>query len=67
MLYERKQEYEKIVACYLLDPARQSQVFSFLHKMFCFLPTRKEEFQKQIKDNLEVSESFELFGLWSRS
>ncbi|CAL8101722.1 unnamed protein product [Orchesella dallaii] len=54
MLYERKQEYDKIIECYLFDESRHQQVFSYLHKIFCLFPNKKEEFQKQIKQHLEA-------------
>lgn len=54
MLYERRQEYDKIIGCYLYDESRHQQVFSYLHKIFCLFPKRKEEFQRQLKQHLEV-------------
>lgn len=57
MLYERRQEFDKIIGCYLFDESRQQQVFSYLHKVFCLFPNRKEEFVKQIREYLEVSKT----------
>lgn len=54
MLYERRQEYSKIIECYLLDAGRSGQVFSYIHKMFCLFPNKKGEFQQSIKHHLEV-------------
>ncbi|OXA63103.1 Vacuolar protein sorting-associated protein 8 [Folsomia candida] len=53
MLYERRQEYSKIIECYLLDAGRSGQVFSYIHKMFCLFPNKKGEFQQSIKHHLE--------------
>lgn len=55
MLYERKNEHSSIIQCYLLDEARKHQVFSFLHKIFCLMPQKKQVFQAKVMEHLEVS------------
>ena len=59
MLYERKQEHEKIIDCYIHDEARKSHVFSFLHKIISIKPNKKDEICEKFKYYLDVS----LFGL----
>ncbi|CAG7727060.1 unnamed protein product [Allacma fusca] len=53
MLYERKQDYERIIECYLYDEARSHQVFSFLHKIFCIKPTKRDEICAKVKHHLK--------------
>ena len=60
MLYERKQEYDKVVDCFLYDESRKGQIFTFLNKIFCMKPNRKDEMVAKFKSRLPVS----FISLW---
>ena len=57
LLYEQRLEYDKILHCYLKDPLRKPQVFSYLHNILVIYAntTDRVKVETQILDNIKVS------------
>lgn len=56
-LYEQRQEYDRILHCYLKDPLRKPQVFSYLRNILLLYTsaTDKAKVEAQILDNIQVT------------
>ncbi|XP_021918193.1 LOW QUALITY PROTEIN: vacuolar protein sorting-associated protein 8 homolog [Zootermopsis nevadensis] len=54
-LYEQRQEYDRILHCYLKDPLRKPQVFSYLRNILLLYTsaTDKAKVEAQILDNIQ--------------
>ena len=58
MLYERQRKFDKILQCYLRDPARKQSSFAYIHTVMlesCYTDTEKEAVQREALDHLQVS------------
>jgi hypothetical protein len=56
-LYEQRQEYDRILHCYLRDPLRKPQVFSYLRNILLLYTsaTDRAKVEVQISDNIQVT------------
>ncbi|KAJ9588008.1 hypothetical protein L9F63_028181, partial [Diploptera punctata] len=55
LLYEQRLEYDKILHCYLKDPLRKPQVFSYLHNILVIYANTVDrvKVETQIMDNIK--------------
>lgn len=58
LLYEQRHEYDKILQCYLRDPLRKPQVFSYLRNILLLYNNTAErtKVETQVIDNIQVSD-----------
>jgi hypothetical protein len=59
LLYEQRREYDRILHCYLRDPLRKPQVFSYLRNILLLYTsaTDRAKVEVQIVDSIQVTES----------
>ena len=59
LLYEQRREYDKILHCYLRDPLRKPQVFSYLRNILLLYTsaTDRARVELQIMDSIQVTAS----------
>uniref|UniRef100_A0A7N9AKL8 VPS8 subunit of CORVET complex n=1 Tax=Mastacembelus armatus TaxID=205130 RepID=A0A7N9AKL8_9TELE len=50
-LYEKKNLYDKIIDCYLWDPLRKGEIFSYIHNLLS-MPGYSTEDKKTVKDKV---------------
>ena len=62
LLYEQRREYDKILHCYLRDPLRKPQVFSYLRNILLLYTsaTDRARVEVQIMDSIQVTASHRL-------
>jgi hypothetical protein len=62
LLYEQRREYDKILHCYLRDPLRKPQVFSYLRNILLLYTsaTDRARVELQITDSIQVTASCRL-------
>ncbi|XP_072048156.1 LOW QUALITY PROTEIN: vacuolar protein sorting-associated protein 8 homolog [Amphiura filiformis] len=56
VLYERQRKFDKILQCYLRDPARKQSSFAYIHTVMlesCYTDMEKEAVQKEALDHLQ--------------
>jgi hypothetical protein len=57
-LYEQRRQYDRILHCYLRDPLRRPQVFSYLRNILLLYTSaaHRAKVEAQIADNIKVSD-----------
>jgi len=57
LLYEQRREYDRILYCYLRDPLRKPQVFSYLRNILLLYTSTADraKVEAQISDNIQVT------------
>jgi hypothetical protein len=55
-LYEQRRQYDRILHCYLRDPLRKPQVFSYLRNILLLYTSAADraKVETQIADNIRV-------------
>uniref|UniRef100_A0A671WA41 VPS8 subunit of CORVET complex n=1 Tax=Sparus aurata TaxID=8175 RepID=A0A671WA41_SPAAU len=60
-LYEKKHLHDKIIDCYLRDPLRKGEIFSYIHNLLSmpgYSPEEKQTVKEKVLQNMQITQKY---------